>query len=110
MVAKVDASEESVALARLGQARGWFGGRVHQDSRIMAEDSGQDLLELNVLDFAEFKRGFCEELGGRIVPSPPRLGIGSSSYNRSQLVGSGHIHWMKSHKRAGSRRMVCSTP
>jgi hypothetical protein len=44
MVAEVDTTEESMAFAGLGQGGGGFGGRVHEDSCIVAEDTGQDLV------------------------------------------------------------------
>lgn len=44
MVAEVNTTEKRMAFARLGQGRGGLGGRVHQDCRIVAEDTGQDLV------------------------------------------------------------------
>lgn len=45
MVAEVNTAEERMAFARLGQGRSGLGGGVHQDCRIVAEDTGQDLVE-----------------------------------------------------------------
>lgn len=44
MVAEVHAAEENMALAGFTQAGSWLRRGVHQDSRIVAQNSGQDLL------------------------------------------------------------------
>jgi hypothetical protein len=66
MVAEVDTSEKGVAFARFCESGGGFGGRVHQDSRIVAEDSGQNLFTEG-LGFDAFLRD-REELWLRVIP------------------------------------------
>lgn len=44
VVAEVDATEKGMTLTRFAEGGRWFRRGVHQDSRIVAQDSGQDLL------------------------------------------------------------------
>lgn len=74
IVAEVHAAEKSKALARFGKC-GWrLRGRVHQNRRIVAKDSGQDLRELisslilkkNVRFIFKCQRTITIEIGKRI--------------------------------------------
>lgn len=99
VVTQVDASDEGEAFARLGERRRRLWRCIHQDGRIVAEDTCQDLKSIRMGVWVNCERVVYHDNGDR--EQDPITGF--------WLVLS-PILLIGTHNRAGSRRMVCSVP